>query len=381
MLLRSGRRLRRKRHLHPCQRPPTVMAEADPNIQQEAPQPENNGAEVNQGQRQDARLVHQELQRIVNRMQNMTVGNDIIPPQFYGKEDEIPTRWLRKFDAYVVLKQFDNIQRLNIFSLLMSGEAERWYTSLPDDLANNWENMRAAFIGRFQNRAPQWRIDQELRTIKQMDKETIEKYASRLRDMCYRYNRNDNELFSLFLQGLIPSIRSTVVNRDPVNFQEAVAFARTAEVVERFDDDVKALKTGRTSDTSTEVLQQAFDSLLKQNEVLHEKLSAAAVTPLPVPAAPVQIRQEPYANAGPRSRVGQSYNYSNVNRPPVVTPRYGGRQVNTAKQICKFCNKPGHSSPNCYANPDRGCYNCGEIGHVARFCDRNGARYAFPKNG
>ena len=24
---------------------------------------------------------------------------------------------------------------------------------------------------------------------------------------------------------------------------------------------------------------------------------------------------------------------------------------------------------------------CGEIGHVARFCDRNGARYAFPKNG
>ena len=282
------------------------------------------------------------------------MGLDLLPPKFTG--DEIVKKWLCKFDAFISLKGYNDDQSLHTFTLLLTGEAERWFVSLPENVAVNWAYVRQAFIGRFQDGGPRWKVDQDLQKIKQSDDENIEEYASRVRDILCRYGRdiNGEEILSIFLQGMRRSLFGPVVLKEPTSFREAVNFARLAEMVQDLDGQGKMGVEKSTSDpgaSDRDILQQTCDSLtdaLNLNTRLHEQL----ISKMTSQDKPNRDDQH-FTSHAVRQNTFKSDPYSRELKTNRHGPTYGGQQIRSGEPVCRLCNKPGHTSPSCVMHSDR----------------------------
>ena len=235
-------------------------------------------------QRQDEHIMmaaqeeqQQLLANIDQRLTNLSTAQGAQPPLYYGAEGQWPQRWLQKFDAFALLKNLNDNERIRYFILFLRGDAEQWFTMLDNnDIVQNWQELRAAFITRFNRQAPRWRIDQELKEVVQQPTEKVEQFACRLKEICHRYQRNNDELMSLFLQGLRQKIKKMTIARDPVDFQTAFAAAKTAEVIADMpDDDFVGHSPVSTDPMISNLLKRSIEiseSLVEKNKALSKEI-------------------------------------------------------------------------------------------------------------
>ena len=350
-------------------------------------------------QRNELMMAEQQQQMLANieqRLNNLNTVQATPPPLYYGYVQDFPEKWLTKFEAFSLLNHLTDEQRIRHFVLLLRGDAEQWFTMLDNnDIVQNWPELRAAFIARFNRQAPRWRADQELQRIVQKPSETVEQYACRLKEICHRYRRNEDELMSLFLQGLRQKIKKMTIARDPVDFHTAFTAAKTAEIIADMpDDDYINPPVVSTDSVISNMLQKSLavtEGLVEKTTALSREIESLRYDRQNPHFAnygggqPRFSMAVPKENNGPqngRSMIRQNFNpnQNSFGRNSFTRnrPVYGGREIASGRQVCRFCGKIGHSSPNCLQNPRRGCFNCGEIGHISKQCQHS--RQVYSKN-
>ncbi|XP_070546534.1 uncharacterized protein [Ptychodera flava] len=246
----------------------------------------------------DRRERAEEMDNLGRRFHTDNGGVHIMPTKFTGRESDCPHKWLKKFEMFSNLKRLAIGNRIDVFGLLMADEAERWFTSQPDDVIQNWDVLRATFVERFAKQGPRWRNDREIRSIQQGIGETVEAYAGRLKDKCDRYGRTDAELLSFFLQGLRPKLMKFVAGRDPEDFKAAFAFARTGELVVDLPDEDRRSTASHESE-----LTKVMMMLVEQNRRLMEEKNgsqqaSAAATGLQPAATPREDTEQDKVGGG-----------------------------------------------------------------------------------
>ena len=310
---------------------------------------------------------------------------------------------LNKFDAFAVLKNLNDDQKVQYFILLIRDVAERWYVDLDENQAQNWNELRPLFIARFHRIQPRWLVDQQLSLIKQRQNESVDDYSSRLREKCAKAMRTAPEILSLFLQGLRHEIKIATLSREPNDFENAFSAAKTAEIISQLPNHDSQLTSRNTTlklpknridqelhDDMVELttqLRQKNELLTRRNEELQQQVQSQTFSDNRVGYYPqtqrnLQFRQ----NQGNYFAVGRP-NF-NTNRPMYDRqnnfdknrPRYGGREIMSGRQICRNCNRSGHMAPSCPERNNRGCYSCGQIGHIARNCPRPTYSRFYSKN-
>jgi len=92
-------------------------------------------------------------------------------------------------------------------------------------------HLKAAFAEKFiQPAILKWQSANDIFTKQQMQSETVDDYANRIKNLGKRIEFNDSTLMFALLNGLKPAIKGLVLARDPQSFAESVDYARLAEL-------------------------------------------------------------------------------------------------------------------------------------------------------
>ncbi|KAJ9544513.1 hypothetical protein OSB04_024220 [Centaurea solstitialis] len=134
-----------------------------------------------------------------------------------GKSDSNPIVHMENFvdicDLFKTEESRDDVIRLRVFPLTLTGEARAWLRSLEPSSITTWEGLRSKFLSRF---FPPSKIDKlraEIRSFQQQDGETISEAWERFKHLlnsCPSHELNKSEQVQTFYSGLAYSSRATL---------------------------------------------------------------------------------------------------------------------------------------------------------------------------
>ncbi|XP_070545440.1 uncharacterized protein [Ptychodera flava] len=99
-------------------------------------------------------------------------------------------------------------------------------------------------MDRFGKCGPLWLYDQKLFQLKQLSNQTVEQYATSLKEKAEKAQKTDKELLSFFINGLRPEIKAFVAGKTPGDFAAAYVHAKTAEVVTNIPKEQEEISGG-----------------------------------------------------------------------------------------------------------------------------------------
>ncbi|KAJ9539125.1 hypothetical protein OSB04_031858 [Centaurea solstitialis] len=136
---------------------------------------------------------------------------------FDGKNDSNPIVHMENFvdicDLFKTEEGRDDVIRLRVFPVTLTGEARAWLRSLEPRSITTWEGLRSKFLSRF---FPPSKIDKlraEIRSFQQDDGETISEAWERFKHLlnsCPSHGLNKSEQVQTFYSGLAYSSRATL---------------------------------------------------------------------------------------------------------------------------------------------------------------------------
>ena len=179
---------------------------------------------------------------------------DIDVECFYGKDSENPIEWFNKIKAVSDVRKWgkgsdgagdDNGRlRAEITANYLRGEALKWYNGLAHDAIGHWDtndadSFKTLFINAMWTEQKKEGWFYELQEIKKGSGETVEEYAKRFKQKKERADPTGiyppRYIASLFTQGLDTRSRGKVLMFAPTTLEDAIKYAKQAELVERFE--------------------------------------------------------------------------------------------------------------------------------------------------
>ena len=257
--------------------------------------------------------------------------------------------------------------------------------SLPDEQKDSFDSLRDAFKERYiQPAILRFRSARDIFGKKQSCDESVDAYASRLRNLSKKVQVDDNTLLYALLSGLKRKLASFVLARNPQTFVDAVDSARIAEysIVDSGPDDQL---TGQMAELRQDIqrLAQRYDSSPPPSAAIQNNT-------LPIPARRVTLRQ-PRGQAN-RGRVfthppgqGMRFQRPENQQPFAFRGQTAGRgrgnrflftltdrfqspvQQNTA-QRCGKCGRAQHANVLYCPAVNKYCSFCGRMGHFRAVC-------------
>ena len=138
--------------------------------------------------------------------------------KFLGDGTQNPDTWLVEFLQWSSFFDLNNAKKLSSFPFHLESHAKFWYLSLPEDVTKSWEHLKHAFVTRFKDTHDM--IDGSLFEVKQTDSESVLQYMARLNITLANKTLDPAIRLAITLQGLKPSIRNSVVMKEPKNLDQ-----------------------------------------------------------------------------------------------------------------------------------------------------------------
>jgi hypothetical protein len=139
-------------------------------------------AQQNQQRPQTSTLEYPIVDLVVNApMKEIPLQN---LPTFHGLISEDPSAFLFKFD--VLCRGYDYTyepQKLKLFPLTLKGVASRWFMGLGGGTINSWDQMKHAFLTKYQYYCRIRDLKDEIFQMTAKENETLEEYVER-----FQYN-------------------------------------------------------------------------------------------------------------------------------------------------------------------------------------------------
>lgn len=231
-----------------------------------------------------------------------------------GPKDDLDT-FIAKFKNHAQLKDYTDAKAVLALNSVIDGHASVYLERVPDDDKNTVDKIHKLLKLHFEGQSWLWGVESQLLTRKQLQSETLDDYASDIMLWGRQTKKADAELMSIFIRGLLPTVRAFVFSKQPDSFRTAFDAARLAVSVQR------------------------------------------AANELPI--SPHDISAQPHASVNATSSALEnltgllshiSGRLENVEKNMNTTPRNPRRNSRPTRSIvCFRCGYTGHKWRNCYA--------------------------------
>ena len=219
---------------------------------------------------------------------------------FTGQEDAMC--WWQELQNFVGLLNYREDRQCLLVPFYLEGGAKLWYQDLPEDTQKNLELLKAAFLARFTKPKT---FDVNLLQMTQSTGESISGFITRLQYATHNLQLPASVIVAVAVNGLQPSIRQWVMNKEPTTLEQVQHHAELAE-------------KSQCGARSTEVnMALKVDQLSELVATLITKTETPAVQAASKP--PQQPRQRPPRRQHPHQSNGQQqYQVP----PPPTKPSY-----------------------------------------------------------
>ena len=136
--------------------------------------------------------------------------------KFSGQDETSTIEHVTRFIIQCGEAGSNSALRVWLFSSSLSGPAFSWFTSLPANSIQNWEDLEEKFHGYFFSGVHEMKIT-DLTNLRQRNDESVAGFVQRFREMrnkCYSLSLTDKQLAELAFQGLLPSIREKYASQE-----------------------------------------------------------------------------------------------------------------------------------------------------------------------
>jgi hypothetical protein len=266
-----------------------------------------------------------------NAMQNRGLQAATVPTFYGGNQD--PITWLNEFNHACAANGWNAARKLQIVPAYLKGAAAIWWQTVVNNPINAWDGavnnntFEHVFLQQFRTPALVEMWSTELDQRQQQSNETVDQYASAIRELYQRINTPafaypDNVQARKFVSGLIPELYMAVKPFGDQTLTAAINRAKACELT-LTSGRTKLLNYAQTSRSEATELTKLVSALAQQVSELEKKID-------------------------------------NKTYP-------GNRKFPVAK--------PDNSAPT---RPPIVCYTCGEPGHISRRCPKKDNANAEP---
>ncbi|HSN23528.1 MAG TPA: hypothetical protein VLS45_05075 [Methylomicrobium sp.] len=311
---------------------------------------------------------------------SITGDGALLPPPFFGLPSENAHEWYNYFVRYVKYKKLAPSAALELFTVLLRGNAAAAFSTLDRDVQSNHAKVNAWFNERYRY-SPQrkFRLGQELFMRKQGPSETVDDYFVAIQGLANQINDRPPDDITRYaiMSGLRPSIAGHVMAfaDKAATIDELLTTARAAEmmtaatpdtsVVQSLIDEVKRLSDRIDTTTTRSVSHQSRSPSTERRRVTFSDRS---------PTPPTQPARNNYnRNDYNHQDNNNGYNSSRPVGPAPPTDTYynstrsqqSGQNNSRRCGNCARFHAPGRT--NCFAF-NKSCHNCFQLHHIARCC-------------
>lgn len=247
---------------------------------------------------------------------------------YSGNPDDDLQSFMSKFNDYAILRDFTAAKTFLALKTCISGHARVFLDTVNPTEKDSVIKIEALLSTNFEGPAWKWNIESQLLNRKQQPSENLDNYASDIMLWCKQSKKSQAETMSLFLRGLLPSLRGFVMTKQPESFQAALEAARLGIAVQNCNQPsipTSSAQANVVCPPEVNVFQSTVETLTGLVKDMSTRLEKLEVTE----SKPQQSNTQ---TQGTRS--------NNKLRPQ--------RSV-----ICWRCGFPGHRRANCYAIRDR----------------------------
>jgi hypothetical protein len=308
----------------------------------------------------------------------------LLPPPYSGLPTENAHEWYNYFVRYIKYKRLAPSAALELFTVLLRGNAAATFSTLDRDVQSNHARVSAWFNERYRY-SPQrkFRLGQELFMRKQGPSESVDDYFVAIQGLANQINERPSDDITRYavMSGLRPNIAGHVMAfaDKAATIDELLTTARAAElmtaatpdtsVVQTLIDEVKRLSDRIDTTTTRSVSRQ---SRSPSTERRHVAFTDRSPTP-----PPTQSSRNDRNGYNRNDYHHNDYNHNGYNNARPVGPvpptdtytstrsQQSGQNNTRRCGNCARFHAPDRAS--CFAF-NKSCYNCSQLHHLARCC-------------
>lgn len=232
-----------------------------------------------------------------------------------GPTDDLDT-FIAKFNNHAQLKDYTDAKAILALNSVIDGHASVYLERIASEDKNTVDKIHTLLKDHFEGQSWLWGVESQLLIRKQQSSESLDNYASDIMLWGRQTKKTDAELKSIFMRGLLPTVRAFVFSKQPESFRSALDAAKLAISVQQVTDELPI--TPHTTSSQPHVSVNATPSALENITGLVSNISSRLEN------------VEKNMNATPR-------NFRRYSRP-------------TRSIVCFRCGYTGHKWKNCYAH-------------------------------
>jgi len=330
---------------------------------------------------------------------DMAEDRTLLPEPFSGTPKEDATEFWRRLETYLEYKGSDNGAKLRLATAMLVLTARDWFENLPEQSKDTFAHLKAAFAEKFiQPAILKWQSANDIFTKQQMHSESVDEYATRIKNLGKRVEFNDSTLMFALLNGLKPAIKGQVLAKNPQSFAEAVDGARLAELsVLVSASPTERLITEQLAQMRCDIQQLTGNGTVKDSSLT--TLATEGITRSPL-SSPRRVRfNEPDGRRSPRPQyvqqrplrsapmTGNNMFTRSFHRDQQMSRDGGERRFydqNSNQQsittratpitdpLCPKCGNKKHDNIFRCAAIGKQCWGCSRIGYLRNACRARG---------
>ena len=230
--------------------------------------------------------------------------------------------FISKFNDYATLRDFTDSKKLLALNTCLSDHARVFLDTVDSADKDSVTKVETLLRTNFEGPSWKWTIESRLLNRKQQPSETLDNYPSDVMLWCRQLKKSQAETMSLFLRGLLPSLRDFVMTKQPETFRDGLDAARLGVAVHNCNQPMTPFNSAQINvikSPEANVFQSTLETLTGLVTNMSTRLEKLEEN----------IRLKPQ----------QPSNQTRGNMSSSI--------------ICFRCGFPGHKRTNCYAIRDR----------------------------
>jgi len=152
--------------------------------------------------------------------------------KYSGNPEDDLDAFIVKFKNHAVLRDYTPDKSALALISKIDGHASIFLESIPDSDKDTVQKIHDLLKKYFEGDSWRWGVESKLLSRKQLINESLDTYASDIMRWCRQIKKPDSEQLSIFVRGLLPSLRGFVFSKQPKTFREALDAARLGLTVQ-----------------------------------------------------------------------------------------------------------------------------------------------------